>query len=959
MRGKMWLFAGVALAASAGGAWAQSPSTQPGAPVPGAGVRPAERLGAGGAPVLQNAAPDSASARQSALSGANVTTNPRAANGPSDNLIGEVIVTAEKREQSLQQVPVAVSAFTSEKRDLIGITSVVDQTNYTPGLTYTANNDRLSLRGVGRLTNAHSADSGTAIYVDGIFTTSTTQAGRSPLFVERTEILRGPQGTLYGRNAIGGAYNVISKRPTKDYSGEARVTLGNFDTQRVDAALSVPITDWLQTKFGFTKNHVGDGFLQNVVSGRPDENGLRDETYYEFQAQAQLGKLDLWFYYGQNIWDNSASPGSPGGGSFLPPNTTPGTGATPSPTYCFGGAINCVFQGPAGNPVLATGDLRAVNRDTHFQNQLHNANATTLQATYHFKDFDIKYIGGWQRYDYKYEDDTDGTAVQSYQVPLSPTAPAITGVGANCFQLQALGRCSPATVVFGNENTYEEDEEFYSHEINIASTWDGPLQYIAGLYYYHEKFQYPQIGISHQPGITTPVGATGGAVAPNPLGQYFYTNAYSTVSSKAVFGQVDYKLFDTLKLTGGLRYTNDEKKVTEEERFLYYGDGTGLALNRYGSLSPVVDITALALGTATAAQLASQGGRQQGIVTPVTLDPVTGRYRRGLRDGSNAVTGTAGVEWAPDRRTLVYGKYSRGYKAFGFNSVVATAFSPFPYSNPEQMDAFEVGLKKDWTRRFQTNVTGFYDLYYDAQVPLAIQQGSAPAFTIFYNVPRSIIQGVELESIWQPFDRFNVLLTYAYLGLARVQGLLRVRPGRPDGNRGGRLAGRRLEPGRHRRDHRPSHARPEPEGQQPALLAAPQDRAQPELHVRPGQMGHADAVLLLPVPVGAVLVLLQPPIQPGAELGSDRHPRQLQGPEEPLHGDRLHAQRARRRQLRLAERQPHLHRGGVPELHAARSSDLRRGVPSALLSRAPGLPVDRGAPRGAPLLSSAPRTAVE
>lgn len=767
MKIKTLLLAGAAVVFGAGGAWAQSPSAQPGTPNPGASPRPAERLGAGGAPVLQNAAPNSLSAQQTAVSGANVTTNPRAAGEPAENLISEVVVTAEKREQSLQQVPVAVSAFTAEKRDLIGIISVVDQTNYTPGLTYTAGNDRLSLRGVGRLTNAHSADSGTAIYVDGIFTTSTTQAGRSPLFVERTEVLRGPQGTLYGRNAIGGAYNVISKRPTKDFSGETRVTLGNYDTQRFDGELSVPITDWLQTKFGYTKYHVGDGFLNNYVPGYPDENGLRDETYYEFQAQAQLGKLDLWVYYGQNIWDNSASPGAPSGGSFLPPNTTPGTGATPSATYCFGGAINCVFQGPPGNPVLTTGDLRAVSRDSHFQNQLHDANATTLQATYHFDNFDVKYIGGWQRYDYKYQDDTDGTAVKSYQVPLNPTAAGIVtvpGLGSlNCFQLQAVGACRPATVVFGLENTYEEDEEFYSHEINIASTWDKPLQYIFGLYYYHEKFQYPQVGYSHQPGITTPVLPSGAAAAANPLGQYFYTNTYSSVSSKAVFGQLDWKIFNAFKLTGGLRYTNDEKKVTEEERFLYFGDGTGLALSRYGSLSPVVDITSLALGTATAAQLASQGGRQQGVVSPVVYDPVTGRYRRNLRDGSNAVTGTAGFEWTPDRRTLVYGKYSRGYKAFGFNSVVATAFSPFPYSNPEQMDALEVGLKKDWTRRFQTNITGFYDLYYDAQVPLSIQQGNNPAFSIFYNVPRSIIQGVELESIWQPLDRLNILLTYAYL----------------------------------------------------------------------------------------------------------------------------------------------------------------------------------------------------
>ncbi len=747
MRFRTWLVASTAWAAVGSAALAQAP--------PSPGAAPAQQLGPSGPPVLQNAAPNSLSAQQSALSGANVTSNPVAATNAQDTVLGEVIVTAEKREQSLQQVPVAVTAFTAAKRDLIGINSVVDQTNYTPGLTYTEGNDRLSLRGVGRLTNAHTADSGTAIYVDGVFTTSTTQAGRSPLFVERTEVLRGPQGTLYGRNAIGGAYNVISRRPTRDYSGEARVTLGNYDVQRFDAALSVPITDWLQTKFGYTKRHQGDGFISNTIAGLADVNGLRDEEYFEFQAQAQLGKLDAWIYFGTNRWDNSATPGSPTGGSFLPPNTNTGTGTFPGASYCFGGAINCQFRGAPGNPNLTTGDLRTITEDTPFQNQLHDADAIATQLTYHFDNVDVKYVGGFNRYRYKYEDDTDGSGVQSYQVPLAAAAPA---------------NRTPLTVFFGNQNTYEEDEEFYSHEINFSSTWNKPLQYIVGLYYYHEKFGYPQhVYAPNQPQIRTPLSLaallTGRLVpaAPNPTGEYAYTDNFSSVSSKAVFTQVDYKLFDQFKLTLGVRYTNDEKKSTEEGRFISFGTNGSPALNLGQQNSFAVDITSATLGVPTAQQLAAQGGVQQGVVSPATIDPVTGFARRGLRDGSNAATGTVGFEWTPDRRTLLYGKYSRGYKAFGFNTAVASAFSPFPYSKPEFQDALEVGLKKDWTRRFQTNIVGFYSLYYDAQVPLSIQQGTAPAFSIFYNVPRSILQGVEVESVWQPIDKFNILLTYAYL----------------------------------------------------------------------------------------------------------------------------------------------------------------------------------------------------
>ena len=101
------------------------------------------------------------------------------------NTIEELVVTAEKREQSLQDVPVAVSAFTSEKRDLVGINTVQDMTNFTPGLQYSTQSDRISLRGVGRLSNTHAADSSVAVYSDGVYSTSTVQAGETPLFTDR------------------------------------------------------------------------------------------------------------------------------------------------------------------------------------------------------------------------------------------------------------------------------------------------------------------------------------------------------------------------------------------------------------------------------------------------------------------------------------------------------------------------------------------------------------------------------------------------------------------------------------------------------------------------------------------------------------------------------------------------------------------------------------------------------
>jgi iron complex outermembrane receptor protein len=101
----------------------------------------------------------------------------------------------------------------------------------------------MTLRGIGRFTNNLASDPGVAVYSDGFYTASTVEAGKTPIFVERTEVLRGPQGTLYGRNSIGGAINVVSKRPTDKFGAEFRTSFGSYDRQAFEYLLSGPITD--------------------------------------------------------------------------------------------------------------------------------------------------------------------------------------------------------------------------------------------------------------------------------------------------------------------------------------------------------------------------------------------------------------------------------------------------------------------------------------------------------------------------------------------------------------------------------------------------------------------------------------------------------------------------------------------------------------------------------------------
>src|SRR5690242_19733282 len=147
------------------------------------------------------------------------------ATGQGASQVTEVVVTAEKREQALQKVPIAITAFTSKQRDVIGINTIQDMTNFTPGLTYSTSTDRITLRGVGRTTNVLSADAPVANYDDGLYETFAVAAGRSSLDLATVQVERGPQGTLGGRNALAGALDEITNRPTMEPHAEARLTL--------------------------------------------------------------------------------------------------------------------------------------------------------------------------------------------------------------------------------------------------------------------------------------------------------------------------------------------------------------------------------------------------------------------------------------------------------------------------------------------------------------------------------------------------------------------------------------------------------------------------------------------------------------------------------------------------------------------------------------------------------------
>jgi len=437
----------------------------------------------------------------------------------------ELVVTAEKREQSLQDVPVAVSAFTSEKRDIAGITGIQDFVNFTPGMNYSGT-DRVSLRGAGRNTFYIGNDPGVASYSDGFYSASSSELFKTPLFIERTEILRGPQGTLYGRNAIGGAINQISKRPAQEFGGEIRASYGNYNRTRIEGVVSLPVADNLRFKVGGSQDHQREGFIKNI--GTANEGAKIKRTYFEFQIEAEpTEKLSIFARYNRSNWDDTLGVGDRLFGLIGQLQVNPQFGyATPNP---------------------GVEDPYVQNTNTNGYGQLRGNHVLTTTVSYDLGFASLKYIGGFQQYNYQTGGDYDGTS--------RTAAISVPGMAVPYFPTQTTD--------------FDEHKRYYSNEINLTSNGDGPFRWILGVYQYEEEYrQRIQLGNPNQSQLANPLTLAGTPAAPNPLRNFADTQATLDSKAYAVFGQATYELNEQFAVTAGIRYTKDKKEGTEFQRLI-------------------------------------------------------------------------------------------------------------------------------------------------------------------------------------------------------------------------------------------------------------------------------------------------------------------------------------------------------------------------------------------------------
>jgi iron complex outermembrane receptor protein len=440
----------------------------------------------------------------------NAQTSTATAQSASGLSLEEIIVTARKRETALHDTPISVTAFSASLTEELDIRGPFDFEKLVPSLTYQEVPNRLSIRGVGRFSNSLGVSPGVAIYNDGIYTAEATSLSTQPINIQRTEVLKGPQGTLYGRNTTGGAVNIITRRPTAEFEGDFRVRLGNEGQEQYAFVVSGPVTDSLRYKIHAVDNE-RDGLQDNDAG--PDVR-TENSTFWEGQIEWDItDKLNLWVEY--NTYDNEYVPGvTPSKDPYDCVNFWDGLGR--STQY-----LDCA----AGNENVSIGDPYQVAVNTRQRVKLSNNDNWTARLSYDFEQMTLSYLYGSIEYEWNSRTDYDETPYEDYEVILD------------------VGQYQDQT----------------THELQLTSNFtDKPYDFILGLYYFEDENDQPyNINAPDYAPIQT-ITRTFLEYWDNPLGIIYFQRGTLDNESWAIYGEGDYDINDEWTLTLGARYSEDD-----------------------------------------------------------------------------------------------------------------------------------------------------------------------------------------------------------------------------------------------------------------------------------------------------------------------------------------------------------------------------------------------------------------
>jgi outer membrane receptor protein involved in Fe transport len=704
----------------------------------------------------------------------------------------EIIVTAQRQAQSLQEVPIAVSAFSAEALEKQQIKNASDLQLTLPNVTFTKGNftgSSFTIRGIGDLCVGVACDSATAIHLDGTPLIATRLFETEYFDLERVEVLRGPQGTLFGRNATSGVVNFIPVRPDLTaFKGSGEIEYGNFNSVKAKGMINVPISDTLGARVsGFYLKR--DGYTTNLFDGKKMDNrdmyAVRGSVRWEPTDSTTIDLMGYYFREDDNrmrIQKQMCQRDPTGVLGCLPNGREYGTtnanstfvgtltsrefltiNKIPVPTLGLGSLYGPDVYAGVVNPA----DPRTVNTDfmpTYFTseqqyqariNQELGAFNVQLTGFYHKASVDSS-----QDYNLSVQNravmtpglttlaglaaGAGGAALVPLLKPiydaLTPTGPAgnlctslaeFTGTGS----YGGHKLCSATPQDFDRSNQVNQD---WSVEGIITSDFDGKFNFLLGGIYVDAKssensYFVNSFGIDYVSGILGTFSAAGAGLPPSYLATPFFRNNTDnfTVKSYGIFGETYYEFSDAVKLTLGLRYNNDKKTTKARSTLVSF-------------LAPFA--TKEAFASPYFASFDGDPGR-------------AGNQAFAQRNaGFNKMTGRAVLDWKLSDDHLLYASYSRGYKSGGINPPLQPIFVVPDSFSPETVDSFEVGSKNVFANgKFTINATAFYYKYKGLQLSRIV------ARTAVNDNIDADIYGVELESIIRPTRELAINFGASYL----------------------------------------------------------------------------------------------------------------------------------------------------------------------------------------------------
>ena len=605
--------------------------------------------------------------------------------------IEEIVVTAEKREQSIQDIPLSVAAIGGDDVRIGKITGLNDVAFKTPGLSFNQFNigePRVYIRGIGNSSDSAASDQAVGVFLDEVYIGRTGGVGFDLFDLERIEILRGPQGTLYGKNTNGGAINIVTTRPSQDGEVKVRASVGNYSMVHLGAVLNGGITDSIAGKLVLSfKNR--DGYGKNVITsdevramGDFSRSPIIGGSIGAAGSGEELQDLENRSIRGQLLFDISDRTSLLLGADYAKDVSNGSCRHLQNLDLAIQG-LGAFWELGMSEAYMADDRHCATQFDTEQEREIMGAMGR-LEVDFDWATF--LSITAWRSSDYVFVDDLTGIPLNDLAAPSPPgLSPPLSFPGVFT---------APENVIDGVDEVAKQ----FSQEFRLTGSSDR-LDWLAGAFYMREEVERFEEFYTQYSTLLQFLGLA-------PIGDVLFTQD-NTTTSVAVYGQLDWHVSDRWTLTYGLRWSDDEKEITQDS------------------------IDLLGTGFPTGVPL----------ILPEFPAPVS------ASDSWSEVTQKVSVSFNPTDDVMLYATYSEGFKSGAFQSQTNLPATAAESVEPEIVENVELGMKSSWwDNRIQFNVS-YYDMdYEDLQV-----FGLSNTFLLILGNAQAESKGFDVE--------FNILAT--------------------------------------------------------------------------------------------------------------------------------------------------------------------------------------------------------